>query len=101
MVEDNDIYPAEVFDEQRQITLDELSRLCGVQTSLILELVEEGVLEPMDIQAGHWSFSGTSIRRVQIAVRLQRDLKLNTPGIALALDLLEELEDLRRHMGRL
>lgn len=98
MVEDNDIYPAEVFDEQRQITLDELSQLCGVQTSLILELVEEGVLEPVDMQSGRWSFTGTSIRRVQVAVRLQRDLEVNAAGVALALELLDELVELRRRL---
>ena len=36
------------------------------------------------------------------ALRLQRDLEINLPGVALALELMEELERLRRElrMGR-
>jgi len=101
MVENNDIYQVDLFDEQHRLTLEDLSQLCGVQTSMILELVEEGVLEPMDLHASQWSFSGTSIRRVQIAIRLQRDLEVNIPGVALALDLMEELEELRQRLRRL
>jgi len=43
-----------------------------------------------------WRFTYTEIRRVQTAVRLQRDLRINLPGCALALDLLDELEELRQ-----
>ena len=100
MAEDRDIFEVDIFDEQRRVTLEELTHLCGVQQSLIIELVDEGALEPMDMRAEQWSFSGTSIRRVQIAVRLQRDLEVNTPGVALILDLMEELEELRRRMRR-
>jgi len=34
--------------------------------------------------------------RARIALRLERDLGINVPGVALALELLEELEQLRR-----
>jgi chaperone modulatory protein CbpM len=36
--------------------------------------------------------------RVRSALRLQRDLGVNLAGIALALDLMEELEDLRSQL---
>lgn len=96
MAKDDDIFPTDVFDEQRFLTLEELSRLCNVQTTLIVELVEEGVLEPADTRAAQWSFSGTCIRRVKVAGRLRRDLDVNLAGVALVLELLEELEQLRR-----
>jgi chaperone modulatory protein CbpM len=38
------------------------------------------------------------LRRARIAVRLERDLELNLAGVALALDLLEELEQLRQQL---
>jgi chaperone modulatory protein CbpM len=31
-------------------------------------------------------------------VRLQRDLEINLPGVALALELMEEIEELRREL---
>lgn len=101
MNHDDDILQVDVFDEQRRLSLEELSRLCDARSTLITELVEEGVLEPVEIHASQWVFSGTSIRRVRMAARLQRDLHVNTPGIALALDLMEELEHLRRRLQRL
>lgn len=96
----NDIFQVDVFDDQQRLTLDELSQLCGTRTTLIVELVEEGVLEPTDVHASHWVFRGSCIKQVQTAARLQRDLNVNMPGIALALELLEELESLRRQVRR-
>ncbi len=98
MSHEKDILQVDVFDDERRLSLDELSQLCGAQTTLIVELVEEGVLEPADVRASHWVFSGSCVRRVRTAARLQRDLDVNMPGIALALELLEELESLRRRV---
>jgi chaperone modulatory protein CbpM len=36
------------------------------------------------------------LKRLQIALRLQQDLDINLPGSALILDLLEEMERLKR-----
>jgi len=35
------------------------------------------------------------VRRARRAIRLSRDLDVNLPGVGLALELLDELEDLR------
>lgn len=98
MVRDDDSFPVDVFDEEHYVTLEELCRLTGVQSEVVIELVQEGVLEPVDIHASHWSFSGNYVRHVRIAGRLQRDLEVNTAGVALVLELLEELEQLRRRL---
>ncbi len=39
-----------------------------------------------------WRFSGAALRRARLALRLERDLELNLAGVALALELMEELE---------
>lgn len=101
MNHDDEIFQVDLLDEQRQLSLEELSRVCDIRSTLITELVEEGILEPIEIHTSQWVFSGACIRRVRMAARLQRDLHVNTPGIALALDLMEELEDLRRRLRRL
>ena len=85
-----------VLDDAVILKLRDLCRLCGVNAEFILAMVEEGVVEPQGTLPQEWCFGGASVRRVQIALRLQRDLRVNLPGIALALDLLEELEQLRR-----
>jgi chaperone modulatory protein CbpM len=64
--------------------------------------VEEGVISVLEIDAAEWRFSGAQLRRARIALRLERDLGVNAAGVALALELLEELEQLRRdrRLGR-
>ena len=88
----------EIFDDYTLLNVDELSRLCAVERTFIIELVEEGVLEVIEISP-EWRFSGTALRRARTASRLQRDLRINLPGVALALELLDELEHLRRGLG--
>jgi chaperone modulatory protein CbpM len=50
----------------------------------------------LELDAAEWRFSGAQLRRARIALRLERDLGVNAAGVALALELLEELEQLRR-----
>lgn len=84
-----------VLDEQVTFTLRELSLACGIRTELVVEMVDEGVIEPAGGSA-EWQFHGDSLVRAQRALRLVRDLDLNWPGAALALDLLDELERLQK-----
>jgi chaperone modulatory protein CbpM len=86
-----------VLDERVTFTLHELSHACGVQTELVIEMVEEGIIEPVAHLETEWQFHGHSLVRAQRALRLVRDLELNWPGAALALDLLDELERLQGH----
>ena len=72
---------------------------CDVQ--LIVTLVQEGVLEPPGGDSPtEWRFEGVALRRACRAVRLVRDLDLNPPGVALALQLLDEIERLEAALGR-
>lgn len=87
-----------VLDAESELTLGEICRACSVHAECIVELVAEGVLTPAGQQPVDWRFSGTQLRRVRIALRLQDDLGVNLPGAALALQLLDEIHELRaRH----
>jgi chaperone modulatory protein CbpM len=86
----------EIFEEHTVLRLADLCRICGVDERQVEELLEEGVISIGSIEANERRFSGSALRRTRIAVRLQRDLGINLPGVALALDLLDELEALRR-----
>ena len=61
-------------------------------------MVEQGVLEPSGKRGHHWCFPANSIRRTRIAARLQRDLGVNLAGVALALDLLERVDELQARL---
>jgi chaperone modulatory protein CbpM len=81
--------------EDDHLTLDQLCRTCGVHADWVISLVEEGIIEPEGKEIHCWRFSGANLVRVRAALRLQRDLGVNLPGIGLALDLMDELENLR------
>jgi chaperone modulatory protein CbpM len=66
-----------------------------------VELVDEGILQPAGRNPEQWRFPGTSLQRARTAMRLQQDLKINLAGVALALDLLDEIESLRALIYRL
>ena len=82
------------------MTFSELCRMCRVEHTVILALVEFGVLTPDGRSEEDWVFDQHGIQRAVRACRLQRDLGLNTPGIALVLDLLEERAALLREIER-
>jgi chaperone modulatory protein CbpM len=99
----------ELLDDRLRYTLRDMCRVCGVHAGFLMELVEEGVIAPSPAYrrratrrraaadtAHGWQFDGVAVVRVQRAVRLQRDLGINLPGVALALQLLDELERLRQ-----
>lgn len=81
--------------EEDSLTLGQLCRACGTHADWIIGLVEESIIEPQGEDITVWRFSGVSLARARSAFRLQHDLGLNLAGIALVLDLMEELERLR------
>ncbi|MDD2725532.1 MAG: chaperone modulator CbpM [Methylovulum sp.] len=87
--------------EEDNLSLEQLCDACGVQTDWVISLVEESIIEPKGQGLSHWYFSGASLVRVRSAFRLQRDLGVNLAGIALALDLIEELDNLRAQIKKM
>ncbi|QIK41501.1 chaperone modulator CbpM [Pontivivens nitratireducens] len=82
------------------LTLEDLCRFCQADEAWVIELVDEGVLEPMGATVRRWRFEGVSIARAKRARRLNRDLGINTAGIAMVLDLLDEREAMIRRLSR-
>lgn len=90
-----------IVEEDLHFTLEDLSRACEADHAQLILLVEEGVLEPGGSGPQDWLFSGASLRRARVALRMSRDLQLGVEGTALVLDLLEQIEDLRAQLRRL
>ncbi|SET23202.1 chaperone modulatory protein CbpM [Nitrosospira multiformis] len=92
-----------LVDEQNALTLAELSHACSVQSGYIIELVDEGLITPQIMAEEHephcWRFTGAQIRRTRMALRLQSDLGINLAGVALALQLLDEIEALQMRLN--
>ena len=88
----------QVLDEETEVTLIQLCRSCDVRGELIEAMVEQGILEPSGRRGRHWCFPTSSLRRTRITVRLQRDLGVNLAGAALALELLDRIDELNARL---
>jgi chaperone modulatory protein CbpM len=91
---------SQLIDDDVSLTLVELCHACSGSEDLLQELVMEGVLQPAGAQPPEWRFSGGALRRARLAQRLTQDLEINTPGVALALDLLDQIEMLKAELVR-
>jgi len=91
----------DLIDEETLITLEELCSNCTVETEEVITMVREGILDPCEGRtdadsAPKWHFHISSVRRVRTTVHLQRDLGVNLPGAALALELLDRIAELQK-----
>jgi chaperone modulatory protein CbpM len=82
----------------QEVTLVELAESSGLSEEMVRELVEFGAITPASRETQQWIFSGDCVVRVRRAARLQRDLELETPALALVLSFLERIDRLEGEM---
>ncbi len=98
MKDSHELITATLVDDDQKLTLADLCHACGVHAEVITEMIEYGIIEPCGDTAEKWQFTGGCLWRVTTVVHLQRDLEVNLAGAALALDLIEEVRELRRQL---
>ena len=90
-----------VDDDGETLSASQLGQACRVSLQQLEVWVVEGVLQPSGGAAlGEWRFGGTALRRIRVAERLQRELELTPPGVAVALDLLDRIAALEARLRR-
>jgi chaperone modulatory protein CbpM len=89
---------AYIVDDLDGLSLTQLCHSCGLSVDTVVEMVDEGILQVQGSTRKLWRFSSKNLRRARIAVRLKQDLEINLAGIAVTLQLLDNVEELR---GRL
>lgn len=88
-----DEFETELLDDSVLLPLAELARICGVETHWVEQLVAHGVVTA---ERPHEAvFSVVSISRLRKARRLEQTFELPPQGLALVMDLLDELDRLR------
>jgi len=90
-----------VVEEQLSFTLEQLGLACECDVRVIERLVEHDVLSPQGGSPDAWRFAGSSLARARRALRLRAALDLDGPGLALAMDLLDEIDRLRAQVAAL
>jgi len=95
----SEIVVIESQHEHVLFTLEEVCERCGAHTDIIIEMVEYGIVEPIEQpSAQEWYFNSQALVRLQRAQRLMDELELNLSGVALSLELLDEIDDLQKHI---
>ena len=93
-----------LLDDDALLDLAAFGRACRLTVVQVETWVAEGVVVPRggspDGAREAWRFDGAAIRRVRDAHRLQRDLEVNPPGVALALELMDEIAALQSRLRR-
>lgn len=89
-------------DAEAPLSLGQLCRVFDIHADYVIEMVEVGVVEPVGGgRPSEWRFPAHALLRLRRALRLRSDLALDPAGAALALDLLEELRELRARVRAL
>ncbi|MBN1654630.1 MAG: chaperone modulator CbpM [Deltaproteobacteria bacterium] len=78
-----------------RVSAQELCRAYGIEYSFLISMIEYGIIEAEP----HRDFDTSVLTRIGRAVRLHRDLQVNPAGIAVILDLLEELESVNTRLS--
>ncbi|WP_419419689.1 chaperone modulator CbpM [Legionella sp. D16C41] len=87
-------------EEQFYLSLQEITYSFGVSQTTILEIIDEGIIAANKNNQNEWQFDNEAFRRINMVLRLNRDLGVNLAGAGLALDLLNEIERLQRLLNR-
>lgn len=98
MASENELVPkGEVVTS---VTLKELCQVGNCTADWVVDLVEEGILEPVGADRPSWRFESASLTLVRRVQRLQVDLSVNLAGIAIVLALVEENARLKRCLAQ-
>lgn len=87
-----------VADYEILLTREELCHICRISAAYMNDLLQYEIIHPVYHQQNEF-FDLSQLKRIKRAIRLQRDLELNLAGVALVLDLLEQMEGLRSEIN--
>lgn len=77
------------------MSLEEVTDSFGVTREVIYSIIDEGIVV-VEGDETDWQFDSEAIRQIRTVLQLERDLGVNLPGAALALQLLQEIEALKK-----
>lgn len=93
-----EVLEAQVVDADTLFSLADFAHACGQSHDWVLQLVEHSIVVVRGTQPEQWQFAGQDLQRARRAFRLQRDFDASFSAVALMLELLDEVQDLRRQL---
>jgi len=95
------VLSGQLIESDNLLTLEELSRAVHTDVETLTLMVEYELIHPKGQLPDTWVFDAVCLKRARKACRLQKDLELNFSGVGVILDLLDEVELLKKKMNRL
>ena len=88
-------------DAHFYLSIHEVTSSFGISTETIIEIVNEGVVTIENTTPEEWQFDDEACRRIRLALQLHRDLGVNIAGAALAIELMNEIDELHSLLSHL
>jgi chaperone modulatory protein CbpM len=96
------IISGSILEEEPTLNLAELCQCCQTPAEFIIRLVDQGVIAPIEGESTRqWRFHQSAQIRTHKALRLRQDLGINLSGVALSLELMDEIDKLKRELNHL
>lgn len=90
-----------VIEESTTYTIEEVCQHYHIPKALLVELIEYGLFDNNTTQLELIKLDQKALRTMETAFRLHRDLDINLPGVALAVELLEKIDNMRDELRML
>ncbi len=87
-----------VDNNTTKISFVEVCRQYEISEDTLLEMLEYGLIGDITIPSKNTTFNHAHLQRILSARRLHKDLDINAQGVILALELLDELTEVRRQL---
>lgn len=85
------------YSHETSLSLEEVCEICAISADFMQDLISYDIVH-RDGRPAEWRFNINELRRIKTALRLQRDLEVNLAGVALVLDLLDQLKEIETKM---
>ena len=83
----------------QRLSIGELAIFSGLPEAELAELVDYGVLVPTNPLEAQWAFGADCLMRVRKARRMRDELELDTHAMALAIMLLDRIDELETRLA--
>jgi chaperone modulatory protein CbpM len=87
-----------LVDEETSVSFVDICENCDISEDELLDMLEHGLIPSIDIPTRELEFNRDMLDRIKSAYRLQADLGLNSAGVVLALELIDELNELNQQL---
>lgn len=84
-----------------QLDMERFCEEANIPATYVIEIVEHGIIEPQGRTPDVWRFADYELSIARRAAKLHQDLEIEWEGVALALELIDEVQQLRTENQRL